>query len=252
MTSSLEQNQLVEFYQFLQRSHSGPIPIKKGVTLTGKQPCGTWVLNHETFISSSGLLIEPQDTDLVFINKDVIYESDRILNVDITPLIKLPLSSDPLASLVTTMEVMFKHNFIPSLIILSGIITAFHYEAVARLYGGCPMMIALGEAETGKSTAIRAGLALAAMDEKGRFVKITNAALMERACRSTLPFCVEEVQSKQKSKTNSLDFSDAVINLYCNSRSYNLKTGPAKPKSVPIAASNFDVDKMERLAVLYA
>lgn len=44
----------------------------------------------------------------------------------------------------------------------------------------------------------RAGLALHGMDEKGRFVKITNVALMESACRSTLPFSIEEVQSKKK------------------------------------------------------
>ena len=84
-----------------------------------------------------------------------------------------------LSHLVTTVEIISQHNFIPSLIVIGGIILAFHYETVVELYGGCPITVAVGEPETGKSTAIRAGLALGGMDEKGAMLK----APMQLSCK---------------------------------------------------------------------
>lgn len=247
MTSSLENNQLVDYFQYLQRSQES-LPIKKGVLLTGQQANGIWVLNEKTFLSPQGEMLRQQETDLVWLNKDVVFETDKIRSIDITPSIKVPLTCDVLFDLVNTMEVISQHNFIPSLVVISGIILSFHYETIVDVYGGCPVTVAVGEPETGKSSAIRAGLALGGMDEKGRYVKGTNAALMERSSRSTLPFCIEEAGSKGKSrsKTNFLDLPELIIDLYNGAKSANLKTGSLKPKSIPVTASNFDVDEVER------
>ena len=179
---------------------------------------------------------------------DIVFETDKIRSVDITPTIKVPLNEKVLSHLVTTVEIISQHNFIPSLIVIGGIILAFHYETVVELYGGCPITVAVGEPETGKSTAIRAGLALGGIDEKGRYVKGTNAALMQRASRSSLPFCIEEAGSKIKSRSNSnfLDLPELIVDLYNGARSANLKTGSLKPKSIPVTASNFNVEEVER------
>lgn len=50
------------------------------------------------------------------------------------------------------------------------------------------------------------------MDEKGRYVTVkgSNAALMERACRSTLPFCLEEAGKRGKSKSKT-DLPELII-----------------------------------------
>lgn len=48
------------------------------------------------------------------------------------------------------------------------------------------------------------------MDEKGRYVKGSNAALMERARRSTLPFCLEEAGKRGKSKSKT-DLPELII-----------------------------------------
>ena len=253
MTSSLENNQLIDYFQYLQRSSETSLPIKRGVLLTGMQPNGIWVLNEQTFISSEGKLLNQNETALVWLNKDLIFETDKIRSIDITPTIQLPLTERVLVNLVNTVEIISQHNFIPSLVVIGGIILAFHYETVVELYGGCPITVAVGEPETGKSSAIRAGLALGGMDEKGRYVKGTNAALMQRASRSTLPFCIEEAggKGKSRSQSNYLDLPELIVDLYNGARSANLKTGSLKPRSIPVTASNFDVEEVERLVHTY-
>lgn len=54
---------------------------------------------------------------------------------------------------------------IPTLLVVAGTALSFHYETVVEEYGGCPITVAIGEPETGKSMAIRAGLSLFACDE---------------------------------------------------------------------------------------
>ena len=76
MISSFENNQLVDYFHYLQRSHES-LPIKRGVLLTGMQPNGIWVLNEETFISSKGKLLNKDETDLVWLNKDIVFETDK-------------------------------------------------------------------------------------------------------------------------------------------------------------------------------
>lgn len=250
MTSALENVQLVEYIQHLQRAHAGPMPVKKAVLFTGRQPDGTWVFNANCFISADGEAFMPANSSLVWLDKDLVFENDKIRSGDISPAISLPLSVGGLLELVSTMESITKHNFIPALLVVAGVAMAFHYEAVVELYGGCPITVATGESETGKSTAIRAGLSLFGCDEICRYVKGTNAAFMERASRSTLPFGIEDPAKGKhgKSKANQLDISELIIDLYNGVRSANLKTGSLKPQSVPVLASNFDVEELDRLA----
>ena len=245
MTSALDTTQIVEFVQYLQRSHEEPLPVKKAILVTGRQPDGTWVLNATTFISPAGIFLSNQE--MVFLDKNIISESDKIVSADICPHITLPLSLEPLGSLINLMEIIEKHNFFSSLLVIAGVCLAFHYEVVLDLYGGCPITIALGEAETGKSTAIRAGLALFGGDEVCRYVKGTNAAFLERSCRSSLPFAIEEAsKGKSKTRANQLDLTELIIDLYNGVRSTNMRTGSIKPKSIPVVASNFDIDDVDR------
>ena len=108
------------------------------------------------------------------------------------------------------------------------------------------MVVAIGELETGKSTAIRAALSLFGCHQISRYVKGTNALFMERASRSTLPFGIEEAVPSKKGKTNKLDLTELVIDLFDGAVSANMKTGALKPKSVPVLATNFDVEDIDR------
>ena len=137
MTSSLESNQLIEFFQHVQRSHEGEIPKKKAVLIPGRQaPSGVWVLNRNTYVESNGNLIDPSSTDFVWIDKDVLYEFEKIRSADITPEIIHPLSEEHLGQLVTYCEILSKHNFIPTLLVVGGCIAAFHYETLVGTNSG--------------------------------------------------------------------------------------------------------------------
>lgn len=104
MSSSLENTHLTEYIQYLQRSHDGILPVKRAVVCTGRQTDGTWVLNADTFISPDGESISPTETNLVWLDKDLIFENDKVRSADISPVISHPLSTNPLKELVKTLE----------------------------------------------------------------------------------------------------------------------------------------------------
>jgi len=247
MTSSLDSNQLIEYFQYLQRSASSTFTVKQAVMFTGMQQDGVCVLNEHLFINSDGNLIQDEsENSLVWLDKDFVFDSDKIKSVDICPTIKLPLTAAPLADLVGLLETLTKHNFIPTLTILAGAMMGFHYSTIVNTFGGCPIMVAMGCAETGKSTAIKAALSVFGCHHISRFVKGTNAIFMERASRSSLPFGIEEAQNSKKGSRAKLDLTDLVIDLYDGTISANMKSGIMKPRSVPILATNFEVEDIDR------
>ena len=46
-----------------------------------------------------------------------------------------------------------KHNLYSALLVLAGRLMTFHYSTM-QTFNGCPIVIPLGEAETGKSTTV--------------------------------------------------------------------------------------------------
>jgi len=245
MTSGLDASQLIEYFQYLQRSVEEQLPTKKAVVCSGMQPDGSCVVNMNTFLSSDGVLINSNESQYVWLDRQLLFDNEKTKSIDISPIILLPLSTDPLEDLVATLEIISKHNFHSSLLIIAGMIMAFHYSKIKELYGGCPIVVAMGPSETGKSTAIRAALALFGVQKTSRYVKGSNALFMERASCSSIPFGVEEAMSSKKGKYR-LDLTELVIDLYDGAISANMKTGCLVPKCVPVLATNFDVEDMDR------
>ena len=68
-----------------------------------------------------------------------------------------------LRQLLSMCNIAQKHNFISSLLAVSGAVMALHCKTQTRVYAGLPEVTCLGPAETGKSTAIRAALFLLGM-----------------------------------------------------------------------------------------
>lgn len=52
-----------------------------------------------------------------------------------------------------------KHNFYPAMVLLAGAVVSFHYSVIAKTTG-CPVVIAEGQSQTGKSTALQVALGL--------------------------------------------------------------------------------------------
>ena len=55
-----------------------------------------------------------------------------------------------------------QHNFIPALILIAGAVVALHYITISKTTG-CPIVIAEGMSQTGKSTALLIALGLIGM-----------------------------------------------------------------------------------------
>ena len=249
MTSGLDSTQLIEYFQTLQRVCQS-LPIKKAVLYTGMQADGSCVLNEETFVSAEGTLISPEDSGLIWLNKDLIYENDKVKSTDIAPHIIHPLSDEPLKDLVLILKKVAKHNFYPALGVVAAVIMSFHYKIIKERHGGCPIAVAMGESETGKSTAIRTALGLFGCHQIGRYVKGTNAIFLERSSKSSIPFGIEEAMPSTKAHSNKLDLGELVIDLYDGAISANMKSGIVKPKSAPIIATNFKVEEIARYVML--
>ena len=116
---------------------------------------------------------------------------------------------------------------------------SFHYEQVAGMYGGCPIVTAIGPTETGKSTSIRAALSLFGMtkDSKGFYVEGSYAYFLERSALSCLPYGIDEVCTTNK----QFDFVKFVVDLYGGAKMANLRRGSLMPHSIPLIATNFKI-----------
>ena len=247
MSCALDHHQTVSFIQFLKREVENLL-IKKAVIYPGKQTGGIFVLNDEVHIDKNGVLVDSNESEYVFLQRDIVADYEKFTSEDLTSEIVLPLNTSALVELLANLRVCLKHNFIPALLVLSGSILAFHYRQIVQTYGGCPLTIASGASTTGKSTSIVAALSLMGLDEKHVFVKGTNAAFLDRSSKSGLPYGIDDPNKGKSgfSKSNMVDLGELAVDLYNGSRTANMKTGSLQPRAMPIIATNFQTEQADR------
>ena len=106
------------------------------------------------------LLMESADSPYILLGQRAFGPTSNVPSTDIYPNIQIPLCTSPLRRLLSVLQVVLKHNFTSGLSLIGGTMMALHYRSVVRVNSGCPMMIAAGQSETGKSTAIKSALSL--------------------------------------------------------------------------------------------
>ena len=196
MTSALDGVQLIEYFIHLLRSSD--LNKKKAILCTGLQPDQSCVVNAKSLYHKMvnywiQMRVHTYGSTKI---------SCTIKSIDITPEIKLPLSTTPLCKLVESLRIICKYNFIPTLVVMASVVISFYYSNV---WGGYPITVVIGETETRKSTAIRAALPLFGCQKIGCYVKGTNALFLEQASRSTIAFGIEEALPSSKGKANKLN-----------------------------------------------
>ena len=122
----------------------------------------------------------------------------------------------------------------------------FHYDCITARYGGCPIPLAVGPSEAGKTTAILTALSLFGCQESSYYVKSTNAFFLERSAASTLPYGIDDPQARKAAKTNRLDLPELIVDLDNAAKSANVVKGSKKPKSAPIVTTNWSLQNDER------
>ena len=118
-----------------------------------------------------------------------------------------------------------------------------HYTQVVKTYGGFPIVLAVGPTETGKSTAIKAGLSLVGMAKDGFYVEGSTAYFMERSALSCLPYGIDEACSDNK----QFDLMKLVVDLHGGAKTANLRRGAFLPLTAPLVATNYAVKNDPRL-----
>ncbi len=82
------------------------------------------------------------------------------------------------------------------------------------------------------------------------YVKGSNAFFLERSAVSSLPYAIDD-PPKARSKNNSVDVDDLIVDLHDGCKTANLRSGPLKPISIPLVASNFSQKQEDRLLRIY-
>lgn len=152
MSVSFNDQQFSSFVQFLKGQEH--IEVVKAAQMGGEQACGkVWIMGSHLQLDDNGMEIDEERYKYIW------YSPAALSQTSLLPIIKMPLTSNVLRELVSHLASVMKHNFISSLLILAGGVMQLHYSKL-QLLGGCPIIVAQGRSETGKSTALRTALAL--------------------------------------------------------------------------------------------
>ena len=119
-----------------------------------------------------------------------------------------------------------------------------------QLYGGCAVTVATGESGTGKSTSMKAALTLFGCSHNGIFSKGTNAGMLERSSRSTLPYGIDDPSKARGCRTNQLDIGELCVDLYNGQKTINLRSGASNPAGTAIIVTNFEEQELDRCVIL--
>ena len=184
-------------------------------------------------------------SDFIWLPKEIIGDYD-IPRIDVDCHVSEPLDDSALVKFVRLLKGCLAHNFVSGLLVACGMVMSFHYKTIQEIYGGCSITIALGPAETGKSTAIRMALSLLGLLDSNHYVRGTNTLFLARSTACCLPYAIDDPKGKGKAKTNQLDVGELIVDLYNGNSSANLKTGIQRPASCPIIASNFMINEAPR------
>ena len=157
LTCGFNDFQLAEFIQQKMRN-AGRLPTKKAVQKVGPQEDGTWVLGPDIYINPEGEIIDPSQSQYMWISH--LFDGPGIASQREACPIKQPLTTESLHALVQHLAATMEHNFVPSLMVLGSCAMALHYHTILGKFLFCPIPLAFGESGTGKTTALRCGLAI--------------------------------------------------------------------------------------------
>ncbi len=122
---------LSEYIQWKKRN-SGPLPLKYAVAHVGVQEDGTWVVGENGCISPNGKHIPIEESHYIWISN--VYNGLGVAAAAQQCKIELPLTSDHLRILLGLLREASQHNFIPSLLLIAGILIYHYYTHCMRLF----------------------------------------------------------------------------------------------------------------------
>lgn len=248
LTLSLRDHEVTEFYHFLKRrfSFDDENNRKRGSAVVGLQENGkTWILSSALYINEDGEVMNKDQSDFVWLSHMALQNSGincDIHSASLSPQVKHPLTTKDLRSLLLCMKKCFKHNFISSVMGISAVVMALHYEAIIDVYEGCPIPYLYGCSQTGKTQTCKTALALIGMQRKGFYKKSTSKKwFLDRCSMSSMPFIIDDprdIKDKKGETTVPSDLLDLVNDIFDGGIVANPRTGAIRPRSLCMISSN--------------
>ena len=109
---SFSDKELGEYIQF-KKCEASRLPKKYAVQTVGQQADGSWVLASNAHLSQTGNVIDLENSQYVWLG-DIFCGPGVALACDACT-IELPLTTNPLCSLVEHLKAHMQHNFMPSM-----------------------------------------------------------------------------------------------------------------------------------------
>ena len=232
---SFSDKEIGEFIQFKKKNVE--LERKRSVTKIGLQSDGSWVLASNIYLSEAGELIDIRESQYLWISD--FHSGPGIPLPSEQCTIQLPLSTDPLRSLVNSLFLYMGHNFMPAIMTISSVILALHYQSMLKKLKFCPIPLAFGESGTGKTTALLCGLSMLGIQEFRFYSKVTKEKILQLLCYSGVPLGVDDPQSKG-------DISRFLIDLFNGAKSGTMTHGDKKPESTCVIAANYTTIDQQR------
>ena len=233
---SFTDKELSEFIQFKKRA-AHKLPKKFAVSMVGQQPDGTWVMESNVHLSPTGELLETDGSQYIWIGH--VFGGPGVARDTDQCAVELPLTTDPLCSLMNNLKEHMQHNFMPCVLTIASTILSLHYQTMLKKLKFCPIPLAFGPSGTGKTTALLCGLSLLGAHDVRFYSKMTKEKILQLCGTSSIPLGVDDPQSKG-------DISRLLIDLYNGTKSGNVTRGESRPTSTCVIAANFPTNDQQR------
>lgn len=238
---SFSDKEVSEYIQHKKRE-SATLPRKYAVKKVGKQPDGTWVLSQKVYLSSTGTPITMEDSQYVWIGD--VFAGEGVASSADQCAIELPLTTDPLCSLMALLQKHFQHNFFPCVMTMAAGILSLHYQTMVRKWKNCPIPLVFGNSGTGKTTALLCALSLYGAQDTHLYTKITKEMVLQICSNTGIPIAVDDPQSKS-------EISRLMIDLYQGFMNSTISRGSKKPSTTCMISANFTTLEQQRYIYLY-
>ena len=234
---SFNDKEMNEYIQVKKRRSE--LQRKRSVHTVGKQGDGTWIFGEDICVSPTGHLLTRIESNYIWISN--IYNGPGIPSPTMACKVNLPLSTQPLKRLLSTLSVRLGHNFYSALLLIGAAAYVLHYEELIKKLRFCPIPLAFGISGTGKTTALECALSLFGARESRLYSKITLAKMFDLCCECPgIPIGIDDPHSKN-------DINKLLVDLYNGKKGSNVGKGDHVPLSTVIISSNFSPSDRGRL-----
>ena len=117
LTCSFSDKELAEFFQHKKR-RAGILPLKYAVSRVGLQDDGTWVLGRDVYFNKDGEAMSADGSKHVWLGG--MFNAPGIASENHQCTIQLPLSTNPLSSLLQALQDCMAHNFYACVLTMAG------------------------------------------------------------------------------------------------------------------------------------